>query len=392
MVRVGFLLNHYFTHQVPHAVPYAFELSRTYSGMEIIIACSSTQELDFAQKISTLYPGHRCRFKLLQVPWYYQLVDPVVSRQSFMRKKMILKHNLDFFRSLDVLVAPERHCMKLRTRYGLKDLIMIHCRHGAGDREGGFDDRSGAFDLTLLPGQKYVDRLTELGLLKEGRYAVAGWPKFEVVEGLKKKKISLFNNNNPVIVYNPHFDQRVSSWGLWGIEVLDFFSRHPEWNLIFAPHVVLFKRSKRHRAYMPRHFYKFPNIHIDLGSLASTDMTYMLAADIYLGDVSSQVYEFLYRPRPCIFLNAHHVEWKGNPFYYHWNLGQVVNSVEPGLETALGQAIRTHPDYLPLQQKMFDYTFYNEPENTAAQRGAYAIAEFIKKRLPQKEISQLPTP
>lgn len=74
-------------------------------------------------------------------------------------------------------------------------------------------------------------------------------------------------------------------------------------------------------------YFKVPNIHIDLGSTASTDMAYTLGADIYLGDESSQVYEFLIEPRSCIFLNAHHVQWKNNPYYYHWNLGQVVDEI-----------------------------------------------------------------
>ncbi len=380
MIRIGFLFNHYFTHQIPHAVPYAYELTRHYTGIEVVIACSSKPEMAFAREIATLYPGHKCRFKMLEVPWYYSIIDPLVSRISFKRKKVVLKHNLDFFRSLDVLVSPERHCMKLRTVFGLKDLIMIHTRHGAGDREGGFDERSGAFDLTLLPGQKYVDRLRERGLLKEGKYAVVGWPKFEVIEGLRKKRTPpvLFDNSNTIVVYNPHFDQSVASWNKMGFQVMEFFRQHPRYNLIFAPHVVLFKRRRRHHAKVPRKYFNIPNIYIDLGSEASADMTYMFAADIYLGDVSSQVYEFLYMPRPCIFLNAHHVNWKGNPYYYHWNLGQVVNNVESELEPAVKQAFAVHPRYLDLQRKAFDYTFYNEPGTTAAERGARAIAEFLK--------------
>jgi len=380
VIKTGFLFNHYFTHQVPHAAPYAFELSRNYPDMEVTIACSSRQEMEFVKRIATLYPGHRCRFIQLSVPWYYNIIDPVVSKISFKRKTVVLRHNLDFFRGLHALVAPERHCMKLRTRFGLKDLVMIHTRHGAGDREGGFDDRSGAFDLTLLPGQKYVDRLIELGLLKEGKYAVVGWPKFEVIQGLKKQRPRIFTDNKPVVVYNPHFDQRVSSWLPMGVEVLDFFARHTEWNLIFAPHVVLFKRRKRHKAHLPKRFYGIPNIFIDLGSSSSADMTYMLASDIYLGDVSSQVYEFLLKPRPCIFLNGHNVDWKENPFYYHWNFGQVVNNVETELAPALHQAFSTHKDFLPIQKGAFDYTFYTEPGSTAAERGARAIAEFLRGR------------
>ena len=269
--------------------------------------------------------------------------------------------------------------MKLRTRHGLKDLIMIHTRHGAGDRQGGFDDRSVAFDFTLLPGQKYVDWLKNLGYLPDGRYALTGWPKFEVIRGLQRQIPRLFKNDRPIVVYNPHFDLAESSWKPMGLDVLNFFAENRDFNLIFAPHVVLFKRNFRHRASLPWKYHFVPNIYIDKGSDASTDMTYMLAADIYLGDVSSQVYEFLLEPRPCIFLNGQQVVWRDNPYYRHWRLGQVVDSVQTGLGVALGQAFKTHQQFQKRQHEAFAYTYYTEPKTTAAKRGANAIADFLFK-------------
>ncbi len=376
-MRVGFLFNHYAAHQVPHAAPYAFELSRRHPDMEVIIACSSKREMRAVRTIARLYPKHRCRLKRVRPAWYYTLVDPLISKWSFKRKKMVLRNNLRFFRGLDALVAPERHFMKLRTKYGLKELKMIHTRHGAGDREGGFDDRSGAFDFTLLPGQKYVDRLSALDYLRPGTYATAGWPKFEVVRGLGRGHERYFHNDNPVVIYNPHFDQRVSSWSPMGEQVLEFFADNPDYNLIFAPHVVLFKRHKRHHASLPKKYYGIRNILIDKGSTRSADMSYILAADIYLGDASSQVYEFLLEPRPCIFLNGHDVAWRSNPYYFHWHLGQVVNDVHAELGPALERASSSHAQYLPKQQQAFDYTFRMERDSTAAQRGADAIAAFL---------------
>ena len=380
-MRVGFLFNHYAVHQVPHAAPYAFEMSRRHLKAEVVIACSSQAEIDAVRSIATLYPGHRCEIVSLRVPRYYKPIDPILSKWSLVRKDVTLSSNLRFFRSLDALVAPERHCMKLRTQHGLSELKMIHARHGAGDRKGGFDDRSGAFDLTLLPGQKYVDRLRALGMLSEGHYAVVGWPKFEVVRSLNRPIPRFFDNDNPTVVYNPHFDQTVSSWREKGIAVLDFFAAHPHYNLIFAPHVVLFKRSARHGVHLPGRYARVPNIWIDKGSQASADMTYMLAADIYLGDVSSQVYEFLLEPRPCIFLNAHGVEWKDDPFYLHWTLGQVVDRVSSGLGAALEGAFSTHKDYVSKQRDLFAYTFRMEAGSTAAARGADAIASYLSQAL-----------
>ena len=207
---------------------------------------------------------------------------------------------------------------------------------------------------------------------------MVGWPKFEVVRSLKRKTKRFFDNTNPIVVYNPHFDQTVSSWRPMGLPVLEFFAEHPAYNLIFAPHVMLFKKSKRHQALLPRKYYDIPNILIDIGSPALSDMTYMLTADIYLGDVSSQVYEFLLEPRPCIFLNGHNVTWQDNPYYFHWTLGQVVDDVKTGLRSALEKAFTSHPHFLSKQCEAFAYTFRTEPDSTAAQRGAEAIARLLR--------------
>ncbi len=111
----------------------------------------------------------------------------------------------------------------------------------------------------------------------------------------------------------------------------------------------------------------------------------MLAADIYLGDVSSQVYEFLLEKRPCIFLNAHGINWQEDLNYLNWSFGQVVNNVSVDLKLALEQAFATHQQFLKKQQDVFDYTFYADAESTAAERGAKAIAELLK--LTSKNIS-----
>ena len=220
----------------------------------------------------------------------------------------------------------------------------------------------------------------ELGILQEGHYAVIGWPKFEVVRGLNPERRRFFANDRPVIVYNPHFHQTVSSWESMGLRVLEFFRQHTEYNLIFAPHAVLFKRRKRPELQLLRSYQAAPNIKVDLGSPSSADMTYILAADIYLGDVSSQVYEFLLQPCPCIFLNGHGVTWQHDPCYVHWKLGQVVDDLDTQLQLALDRAFDLQPGFVPAQQAAFAYTFRTDPETTAAQRGADAVARFLLER------------
>jgi hypothetical protein len=101
-MRVGFLFNHYAVHQVPHAAPYAFELSRRHPDFDVVIACSTKQEMQLVHEIAVLYPGHRCTFRPLRPAWYYRLIDPIASKWSLKRKKMVLSNNLEFF-------APSTH-------------------------------------------------------------------------------------------------------------------------------------------------------------------------------------------------------------------------------------------------------------------------------------------
>jgi CDP-glycerol glycerophosphotransferase (TagB/SpsB family) len=105
-------------------------------------------------------------------------------------------------------------------------------------------------------------------------------------------------------------------------------------------------------------------------------MTYTNAADIYLGDVSSQIYEFLKTPRPCIFLNTHHVDHRGDPNYAHWQAGQVIDSIDD-LGAALNQAQTDHAHvYRPIQRTLFDHTFDLTDEPSSC-RAARVIANLV---------------
>ena len=115
-----------------------------------------------------------------------------------------------------------------------------------------------------------------------------------------------------------------------------------------------------------------PRIHIDLGGPAAIDMTYTRVANLYLGDVSSQIYEFLRTPRPVLFLNVHGVDWAGDESYRHWRYGPVLDEVE-ALPDAVGAAMASHGDYLAEQQAGFAASFDLQPRSSSL-RAAEAIA------------------
>jgi hypothetical protein len=152
------------------------------------------------------------------------------------------------------------------------------------------------------------------------------------------------------------------------------FADSTDYNLIFAPHLRLFDGASGKARRALAAFERCPNIHVDMGGRASCDMTYTNMADIYLGDVSSQVYEFIRTPRPCLFLNLHGAEWWDHENYAHWRLGPVLAGPQD-LMAAVDAARLNHALFGPLQQQAFEQTF--DRSGPASERAAQVITDHI---------------
>ncbi len=299
-------------------------------------------------------------------------------------KLLVYRDNLAFFRSLGILVVTERTSLVLKTRYGLSSLRMILTDHGAGDRAIGFGKSAALFDHILAAGPKIRDRLTREAGVRPERLTMTGYPKFDVAAG-SSRPIKFHGSNRPVVLYNPHVSPHLSSWYKQGRAVLDYFLGSDRYNLIFAPHIMMFERRMAVTidklrvglpGKLPIRYAAAPNIHIDLGSAALTDMSYTNGADIYLGDVSSQIYEFLKTPRPCLFLNSHGIDPDQDPNFAHWQSGPVISRT-CDLDRGLDEAVADHPArYRQAQQKLFDHTFdlSAEPSSVRAARVIASLA------------------
>ena len=218
--------------------------------------------------------------------------------------------------------------------------------------------------------------------MEPDQLSTIGYPKYDLIPA-RAAKLPFQSNGRPTVFYNPHVSPHLSSWFKHGLAVLEWFAAHPEYNLIFAPHVMLFHRPVvltidklriDRVGRIPAHIWNAPNIHIDLGSSASTDMTYTSAADIYLGDVSSQVYEFLHSPRPCIFLDSHGVDHHGDANYKHWRAGEVITCPSQ-LGEVLDRAAAEHVYYGRIQRQLFDESFAltAEPSSIRAARAIMGV-------------------
>ncbi|OYQ33686.1 hypothetical protein CHU95_15120 [Niveispirillum lacus] len=354
-MRIGFLYNSQ-NHQILHSLPMALELSILRPDWQVEILAPSPGHLDYIRRFIPLYPGANVVLRLLRVPLAvaaYRCFRPL----PLPPKVWSLLHNRAFLNRFDVLVTTEKTSLWMR-RFGVTRPKLVNTEHGAGDRDVTFDPRVARFDFNLIPSPKTVRRLLEKGYLRDGQYALAAYAKFDIVRRLENDRPPLFANGRPTILYNPHFAPSLSSWPVVGMQVLELLATQDRYNLIFAPHMRLFHPGGSAQMAPFVRFQGLSHLRIDLGSDASSDMTYTLAADLYLGDVSSQVYEFLCRPRPCLFLNAHDVAWQDDANYRFWTLGPVLSNAQvPALLTHLDAAFAQHADWRERQEAAFAANF-----------------------------------
>ncbi|TDU28944.1 hypothetical protein DFR24_3325 [Panacagrimonas perspica] len=363
-------------HQIPHSLPIAIEMARRYPQCEIHIAYHGHTALPFIRRLVAEYAP--------DAPLHYDALalDPLnamrCARGQVPWKQLALLMNRDYFASFDAIATPERTSLFLR-RIGVKRPRMIWTRHGAGDREVGFSRDVNQFDFVLMAGHRIEQRLLERGLIRPGAYATGVYAKFDWLRPALQPGPRLFDNARPTVLYNPHFSPALSSWPRLGMQILEHFAQSGRYNLIFAPHVRLFDPPRTARYKPFARFMRLPHLRIDLGSERSIDMSYTRAADLYLGDVSSQVAEFIHRPRPCLFVDAHAREWQADPNFAFWNLGPVTRSVD-ALDSQIDGAFAAHANYEAAQRRYFEETFELPPGQASAAAGADAIVEFLQRQ------------
>jgi hypothetical protein len=379
--KICFLFNHDQTHQIAHSLPIALQMVK--SGMiEVTIAVTSAALETEIRRLGGAALHEVNIVSLQTTSTLSHVLVRALEQFAPARKLLIYRDNIEFFRQFDALVVSEKSSLILKSRYGLNDMKFIHTRHGAGDRAIGFNAESAQFDLILVSGEKIRDRLLRDAKVPPEKIRITGYAKFDIA--VPDQKPLFPHSERRTILYNPHPSPHLSSWFDFGADVLEQFYRSERYNLIFAPHVMLFERpwtvtvDKLSIAYAKKPAQKYhdaPHMLMDLGSSACTDMTYTNAADLYLGDVSSQIYEFLHRPRPCLFLDAHRTNWQGNPDYRHWTTGPVKTDAR-NIIAAVDEAFARHDSFREAQQIVLADSF-SVTDEPASLRGVKAISDYL---------------
>ncbi len=398
-MQVCFLYNHDAGHQVAHSIGIAAALALEHRHVRTVIAYGSPEIRAEIAKHLTHDQVAALEWLDLGLPAWANAALRPVNRMFPARRLVRLWAGSERLRAFDLIVSTERTCLTLKRNWGGTGPAFAYVPHGSGDRSVAYHSSLSDFDLMLLSGQKLVDQMVANEIVPASRCRIIGYCKFD---GLKERTAErFFADDKPVFLYNPHFDPVLSSWYDHGPAILDWFAAQPQYNLIFAPHVMLFfkglhispeyKKGRRRPGLRPE-WHEAPNILIDTDSDRLFDMSYTLAADAYIGDMSSQVYEFLYMPRAVFFLDVHsglaaggqaaggQAAGGGTPVYEMWQNGPVVTSAQELFRCLpRWQDIAAH--YRAEQQRLLAYTADVGNPRPASLRGADAIAEYLTQRL-----------
>ena len=327
------------------------------------------------ERIRAAYGAPPMEWRRLHRSWLTRALQSV--RFLGLCKPFVLWDNRRVLNRADAIVTVE-DTVWLARRLGLHHPKLIYHPHGSGDRKVGFAARVRAFDFVLLAGPKTAARMLDEHLIRPDNHAVTGSVKMETATRLRSNTLSraaALPGARPIVLYNPHKAPGLSSWRRFIEPMLAGFASQDGFDLIVAPHVKLFhRRSARTRRRWERR--GGAHIHVDTGSDRSMDASYTTAASIYVGDVSSQVYEFLTEPRPCVFLDVTGLDWRNDANFAHWHLGDVVDD-----PAALMDAVRAAParHHLYIERQIAAArASLGEPSGSAS-RAAGAIMEFLTR-------------
>jgi len=295
------------THQFLHGLPVAAELSRR-PGMRITCYVNTAQDAAVLAEMMAELGAGPYEAQVMTVPGPTDYFTNAFGRPLAFKALRLLWWAWDIRRA-DAIVTLERTSTMLRMLPG-RCPPLIHIPHGVGGARrsggGGIDRRMRWFDHVLVAGETDREVIVSHGLLPAARVTVVGQVKLAGLRRLGRlERKPLFDNGRPTVLYNPHFHARRGSWQKCGPAVIEAIRDSGRYNLVVAPHVRLMQEaSAADRSRLLSYHDPNAGIIADPGSTASIDMTYTLGADIYLADFSSQLYEFLIYPRPCVFIDV----------------------------------------------------------------------------------------
>ena len=365
-------------HHVYHLIMPALRFAETNVDFDIKIISGNPRNTEIITKSAKEHSISDFELIDIPLPFRYKLNNykdklypPVYTR---------IKKITNILSNASAIISTSHELPGHMREYKIEGPILFYLYHGTGTRAYGFESKLNMFDHIFIPGKYHLKRLRKELSLPEEKMILAGKPKLDWLRDKSYNEKRIFNNDRPIVYYNPHWDMQLSSYLKWRKFILDFFSENKDYNLIFSPHILVKHLSKKAGYEIEHSEINFDNIKIDYDSERCVDGTYNSIADIYVGDVSSMVTEWvMLRPRPCIFINAHQIHWMGNEDYHFWKCGSVINEFEkfPGL---IYRSLEIN-DHEEIQLEMRD-EFIHDGGKTSSDICALSIKTILKSTKP----------
>lgn len=352
-------------HHLFHSLYIAIELSKIQNEYEV---CILNTGLDMHKIIKVEIAKLDAKINYINRSTLFTVLSKAYTN--------IIKLNKKILRKSDVILTASYGIPRYLQQYKLCDSFVIFTRHGVGDRAFTFHKDLYEYDCVFIPSKKMYDQFKELSILEKLKsYLQIDYCKFDYLFYNPKEKLNIFNNDLPVILYNPHYNKKISSFYRDAEKIVNTILESKKYNIILSPHPLINKWYFLERIKL--HFPKSERLFKDWSSIHKVNFDYMKIADIYLGDVSSSIYEWLYFNKPMIFYNSHNVDWKKNPYYRFWNLGYVVNNIEELMEY-LDMPINDPDPFKKVRLETKNYVF-GEIDGKASYRAALKLYNFLKE-------------
>jgi hypothetical protein len=328
---------------LPHIWPIVDAFARAHPATPITIWVStSAHEATLARLFGArLLGAEHAAITVARAPLFRDIPGAQAGQNPQLPPKLpMLLALLPQLRRADVVLVAEQTSLWLPKLFGPFCPPFVLTVHGTGTWERGNPNRLTAADRLLIPSPLHIDHNVEQGV-PEKKIAVTGYAKAHFTPS--KTRQELFPVDQPTLLYTPSWRPARSSWPTWGRSIVDTLKQRTDWNVIIAPHQRLFEKDPEAVAFLTEAA-TAPHIVIDHESFAMVDGSYTKMADLYIGDTSSQIVEFLATPRACLMLRPHGLEWVEESSGDYWRCGEVVTELD-NFNAALDRALGSHADF-----------------------------------------------
>lgn len=351
---------------VPHLWPIVDALARERPDLTIDLWISTSVHEDLLSR--WMDPVVHGKVQLRRAPGYS--LQPVLhagDNPQLPAKMPMLARLAPRLAHVPVVVCAEQTSLWLPRLLPMRSRF-IFTVHGAGPLNYNKDGRLRFASRLFVPSDYLTEDHVRHGIAREN-IVVTGYVKASFAPSLTSDMI--FPEARPVVLYTPHWQSYRSSWGDWGRQIVQMLAEQSKFNVIIAPHQRLSERDPEARAFLDR-FSGQRHMHEDSGSFAMVDGSYTRMADVYLGDSSSQIIEFLANPRPCVIADSPSMTWPPGDYQ---KCGDVVLTVDD-IWPAIMAASERHSAYRDFQHGLATKALGNAGAE-AAVRSARAILDLL---------------